>query len=413
MELDLYNRIRLLGGELYHSAGIGSWCYAWEGTFFYAISDNQEEYQKLLQFSGLLPRVAAYPGGLHAPCITTDTLGAVWIFEHTFSPEGKPELIFVLGPMLNNAFSMADLDRRLRSREALPAGTAWLSRPALREIPLVSRKSVHRFARMLHYMITEEGIEDSAFISLSSAPVDSVPEDWQFQETPADPSAQIRREKETMHSIAHGTLTPDMFESRNDTGATAMTDTGNFLRDTKNTLLIYGALCYRAAMDGGVSPALAMAEQKDYLTRLERCDNVEALLSMHAEMIQSCVRLVRDASPDAGISRSVRDCMDFIRANKTADLTTRSVAEHMGYAEYYFTKKFYKETGIRLPDYIKQVKIEYAKILLLTTDRQLQEVGEMLGFSSRSAFSTAFRQSTGVTPSRFREQAGIRNESED
>ena len=85
-----------------------------------------------------------------------------------------------------------------------------------------------------------------------------------------------------------------------------------------------------------------------------------------------------------------------------SELSAEKIAAAMGYTPYYFTKKFYKETGMRVTDYIRQAKIEYAKLLLLTTKKTIQEISDLLHFGTRSYFSKVFHEQMGVTPAAYR-----------
>ncbi|MBR3560993.1 MAG: helix-turn-helix domain-containing protein [Oscillospiraceae bacterium] len=54
--------------------------------------------------------------------------------------------------------------------------------------------------------------------------------------------------------------------------------------------------------------------------------------------------------------------------------------------------------------YIKFVKVERAKTLLLSTNMDIQEICDALSFGSRSFFSQTFRSVVGVPPAAYREQ---------
>ena len=67
------------------------------------------------------------------------------------------------------------------------------------------------------------------------------------------------------------------------------------------------------------------------------------------------------------------------------------------------TRKFKEETGYFISDYVKFARIERAK-LLQSTDLSILEIAGRLGFATRSYFSQAFREVTGMTPTHFREK---------
>lgn len=68
-----------------------------------------------------------------------------------------------------------------------------------------------------------------------------------------------------------------------------------------------------------------------------------------------------------------------------------------------FSRAFRASRGCSISDYLAQARIESAKRKLFTKD-SLAQIAIALGYSSQSSFSTAFRQRTGTTPGRFRNQ---------
>ena len=71
------------------------------------------------------------------------------------------------------------------------------------------------------------------------------------------------------------------------------------------------------------------------------------------------------------------------------------------------SRKFQKEIGIRLSDYIRDTRLEYAKIWLLSTEKTVQPISEQLQFCSRNYFTTVFRAKEGVRPQEFRDSAKV------
>ena len=61
---------------------------------------------------------------------------------------------------------------------------------------------------------------------------------------------------------------------------------------------------------------------------------------------------------------------------------------------------------MKINDYIHSVRVDAAKVLLVTTSREIQEISDLLHFGNRSHFDRVFRQHVGVSPAKFREQGG-------
>lgn len=66
---------------------------------------------------------------------------------------------------------------------------------------------------------------------------------------------------------------------------------------------------------------------------------------------------------------------------------------------------------MKLTDYIRSVRLDAAKVMLLTSEKDIQQISEELQFGSRSYFDRVFRQEIGLSPKQFRETRGQRKES--
>ena len=82
--------------------------------------------------------------------------------------------------------------------------------------------------------------------------------------------------------------------------------------------------------------------------------------------------------------------------------TAEEVYRMSGYSPPVVIKKFKQYTGQTVQSYLVKLKIDWAIILLQTTDKTVLEISEELGYSSLSHFCKLFRAQTGKTPGKFR-----------
>ena len=82
----------------------------------------------------------------------------------------------------------------------------------------------------------------------------------------------------------------------------------------------------------------------------------------------------------------MKQCCDYIRRHILQPLELSQIARHVGYSEYYLSKRFNREMGIRVVDFIKDERINLAKIWLVTTSKSVDEISETLQFNSRNYF---------------------------
>ena len=67
-------------------------------------------------------------------------------------------------------------------------------------------------------------------------------------------------------------------------------------------------------------------------------------------------------------------------------------------------KAFKKLTGKTVVEYLIERKIDYAKLLLLTTDYSVLAVAEKVGYESQSHFINVFKKVVGQTPLNYKKQ---------
>ena len=73
----------------------------------------------------------------------------------------------------------------------------------------------------------------------------------------------------------------------------------------------------------------------------------------------------------------------------------------------YFGRIFRQTEGCSVSDYLNQVRLEQAKLLLRTTDAPVAEVAVQVGFSSSNYFYSIFKKNTGITPAVYRQCGGL------
>lgn len=95
--------------------------------------------------------------------------------------------------------------------------------------------------------------------------------------------------------------------------------------------------------------------------------------------------------------------VDYIREHYGGDLTVQELAEIENYNVSYYTYLFQKQMGCVPREYIRRVRIEKAKEILLFTRNRVIDVAIQVGYSNPSAFIRVFRESTGMTPMQYRQ----------
>ncbi|HPE69880.1 MAG TPA: GyrI-like domain-containing protein [Thermotogota bacterium] len=95
--------------------------------------------------------------------------------------------------------------------------------------------------------------------------------------------------------------------------------------------------------------------------------------------------------------------MDFIEKNLQRPMTLEELSSVAGFSRFHFHRIFSAFLGETLGQFISRVRVEKAATILVTDPaRSITDVALDCGFSSSSAFSRAFRDFFGKTPSAWR-----------
>ena len=93
----------------------------------------------------------------------------------------------------------------------------------------------------------------------------------------------------------------------------------------------------------------------------------------------------------------------YISEHYDLPITVNQLAEMERYNVTYYSDWFKQQTGYSPNMYLRHIRVDRAKELLLTTDFNVMEIAVMVGYSSNSTFTRAFHSITGMTPRAYRE----------
>lgn len=115
-------------------------------------------------------------------------------------------------------------------------------------------------------------------------------------------------------------------------------------------------------------------------------------------------RMVReDAFFQSRDKKAVHASILFIEHCMPGEFSLKELCIQVNASESTLRRAFIRETGMRLQDHIKQVKLRKSQQLLLQRPAlEIKEVAYMLGFSSPSQFSVFIRRNLGVSPGTYR-----------
>ena len=101
-------------------------------------------------------------------------------------------------------------------------------------------------------------------------------------------------------------------------------------------------------------------------------------------------------------------CIDYVYQHLYSRFTVKDIARELKYDASYLSTLFHRHTGQSLYAFIREAKIQEARVLLLYTSQPLTSIASALGYHSLSHFSKAFKAAEGISPLAFRRQGAKR-----
>ncbi len=138
------------------------------------------------------------------------------------------------------------------------------------------------------------------------------------------------------------------------------------------------------------------------------CDSPDALSKdMRQHLLGAILGMIARITEEKGgkgelPATSVHSSVKFIFEHFRDDITLSQVAAASGYTPNYFSKLFSDLTGRRYSDFLNSLRVNYSKMLLITTRRSVLDISKASGFSSLSNFARVFKKETGTTPLAYR-----------
>ena len=93
----------------------------------------------------------------------------------------------------------------------------------------------------------------------------------------------------------------------------------------------------------------------------------------------------------------------YIRQHLREDLKVSTLGQIFFLSPNHLSFLFKKETGYTLSDYVENVRMEHARVLL-SMDYSIVEVAMQVGYSDASYFSRVFKKKTGMSPQKYQHE---------
>ncbi|MCK9536555.1 MAG: AraC family transcriptional regulator [Bacilli bacterium] len=180
----------------------------------------------------------------------------------------------------------------------------------------------------------------------------------------------------------------------------------SFFEETIANIICPNGICFNYEFD--ITPRLFVLINlfKEETLRLYPCNDflmhIASLicieLSFNGLMTQKNQRIPDKYPP----LHTVKEIFDYIISNHAKDLSIDDLSSICNLSRYHFIRTFKKCFGNSPYNFIINIRLSIAKMLLVNTDLSITEISMQSGFLSPNRFAEVFRQKNNITPSKYR-----------
>ncbi len=134
---------------------------------------------------------------------------------------------------------------------------------------------------------------------------------------------------------------------------------------------------------------------------LEPVRTVETMEQYFRSLLETCEK-ARNTDTDS--EDVIRRIQAYLLLDYQSKFVQSDYAEMFHISKEYMSRAFTKKYGKGMVAYLNTYRNQKAQELLRTTDAQIVDIGEQVGFSNPKYFLKQFKKDTGLTPAEYRKQ---------
>lgn len=136
-----------------------------------------------------------------------------------------------------------------------------------------------------------------------------------------------------------------------------------------------------------------------YLTPLLNASDKDSMKKIFDELLSYVYKSTYEQDDDTHLVSVIREYIEAHYTDSSMNIST--IADAIGKKSRHISRVFKEETQEGILDYINNLRISKAKLLLRTEKYSLEEISDMVGYASYKTFRRIFVKFTGVTPGRY------------
>lgn len=132
-------------------------------------------------------------------------------------------------------------------------------------------------------------------------------------------------------------------------------------------------------------------------------EKIDTLIHPLCQMLElSYIKSEDIPSKEESLSEKI---VRYIKRNRNRNITSKDICEKFSCSRSYMSSEFNKFTGKGIREFINELRIEDAKLLLKNSCLTVTEIALSVGFTDSNYFSSIFKSYIGESPMKYRKNA--------
>ena len=146
-----------------------------------------------------------------------------------------------------------------------------------------------------------------------------------------------------------------------------------------------------------------------FLEDIYAYSNIEDYVEAFNEFLRNLHYKISDGLEDYKNKQKMQQAIEYIQKNYNKDLNMAVVSNYVSMNYSLFSLVFKEYTGMSFVNYVKELRVNEAKRLLINTDKKVNEISALIGYENEKHFMKVFKTLYGVSPSEYRRNAQVGN----
>ena len=131
-------------------------------------------------------------------------------------------------------------------------------------------------------------------------------------------------------------------------------------------------------------------------------DSIDALMARFKQLLHDFIESNTSVIHNDNNNQIIEHLKHYLYNNYNTALSLESISKEFYISKYELCRKFKQVQNENIWDYLKKLRMENAKSMLMNTDMKIYEVAEKVGYNDPTYFSNIFKKYFKCSPQQFR-----------